>query len=139
MTDQGIITGNAAELLRSRQQLGAETVRILADVDVKHSAPLAHLSLAAEAEDLVERSMADGLIVTGRGTGHAAIAADLRAVSAAAKGSPVFVGSGVTPESAREWLGVAGGMIVGTSLKVGGELGAPVDPARVRRLVAAVQ
>ena len=42
VTDQGLLEGIAHDLLRDRSTLGArESVRIFADVDVKHSAPLA--------------------------------------------------------------------------------------------------
>src|SRR5690606_13240725 len=41
VTDQGIVQGIAHDLLRERRWLGAESVKILADVNVKHSAPLA--------------------------------------------------------------------------------------------------
>jgi predicted TIM-barrel enzyme len=45
VTDQGIIEGVAAELLRARRAFGAQDVKIIADVDVKHSAPLGESSL----------------------------------------------------------------------------------------------
>jgi len=51
---------------------------------------------------------------------------------------PLLVGSGVTPETAAELLSVADALIVGTALKRDGDVNAPVDPERVRRLVAAV-
>src|SRR5437763_1037242 len=39
LTDQGLITGRAAETLRLRKQLGGEHVQIFADVLVKHAVP----------------------------------------------------------------------------------------------------
>ena len=138
LTDQGIIQGIAFELLRERRRLGASAVKILADVDVKHSAPLAPRPLADEAADLVERALADGLIVPGRATGQAAALADLGEVKAAAAGRPVFVGSGVTAQSVAELAKLADGLIVGSWLKVDGSAANPVDPRRVRELVVAV-
>src|SRR5215212_5479938 len=41
LADQGIIQGIAHDLLRERAMLNAHRVKIFADVDVKHSAPLA--------------------------------------------------------------------------------------------------
>ena len=41
VTDQGLIQGIAHELLRKRQALNSGQIQIFADVDVKHSAPLA--------------------------------------------------------------------------------------------------
>jgi predicted TIM-barrel enzyme len=45
VTDQGIVEGIAHELLRDRSLLDAERIRILADVNVKHSAPLGTVAL----------------------------------------------------------------------------------------------
>ncbi len=137
LTDQGVIQGIAYELLRERRRFGAGDVKILADVDAKHSAPLAPRPLAEEAADLVERALADGLIVTGPATGHAAALADLREVKQAAPGRPAFVGSGITAQNIADVARVADGLIVGSWLKVDGRVSNPVDPARVRALVTA--
>jgi membrane complex biogenesis BtpA family protein len=139
VTDQGVIEGRAAETVRARQALGAK-VAILADVDVKHAAPLGpRRPLGALAEEAVGRGHADGLIVSGSGTGAPTALADLRAVKAACPEVLLLIGSGLTLESAPEALSVADGAIVGTALKVGGALSAPVDLARVQALVAAVR
>src|SRR5689334_14158962 len=71
VTDQGVIQGIAHELLRDRAILGmgAESIRIFADVDVKHSAPLASRPIQDEVDDLLERALADAVIVSGAGTG----------------------------------------------------------------------
>ena len=139
VTDQGMLTGRAAETLRVRQALGA-TVAILADVDVKHAAPLGPPRPLGElAEETAHRGMADGLIVSGSGTGAPTAPADLRAVRAACPQTPIFVGSGLTVDTASEALAIADGAIVGTALKQGGDVRAPVDIARVRALVAAAR
>src|SRR5215208_1528080 len=67
VADQGLIQGIAHDLLRERTLLAAHDVKILADVDVKHSAPLAPRELADEVDDTVERGLADGVIVSGAG------------------------------------------------------------------------
>jgi hypothetical protein len=144
VTDQGVIEGQAHETLRLRDRLDAEDVTILADVDVKHSAPLAADDFDAEAvAEGVERGLADGLIVSGVGTGHAVDLAHLREVVARRDrldtGVPVLVGSGVTSDSVGEILDVADGVIVGTALKEDGVTTNPVDEARVRDLVGAAR
>src|SRR5690606_18874187 len=48
VTDQGVVEGDAAELLRLRQTLGRPDLEIWADVAVKHSAPLAPRDLGDE-------------------------------------------------------------------------------------------
>jgi membrane complex biogenesis BtpA family protein len=134
VTDQGVVQGVAHEVARLRAQLGAN-VAVWADVDVKHSAALAERPLAAEVHDLLERGLADAVIVSGEGTGHAVDGAKLAAVRAAAGERPVLVGSGATVASVAELLRVADGAIVGSALKP--TLDAPIELERVRALVQA--
>lgn len=136
VTDQGLVHGIAHELLRARRRLGAEHVAILADVAVKHSAPLADYPAHQEAEDMVMRGGADALVVSGSGTGKPVDSAAIEALRAAAGDTPVIVGSGVTAESALEAAGRADALIVGTALK--GREGR-VDADRVRAVAEAMR
>jgi len=141
VADQGVLQGIAHDLLRARAALGAAgaAVRILADVDVKHSAALAARPMADEVEDTLHRGLADCLVVSGAGTGKATDAGKVRAVKAAAGEAPVLVGSGVTAATVAELLAIADGVIVGTALKRGGVAGNAVDVRRVRELVRAAR
>lgn len=139
LTDQGIVQGVAHELLRERRSLGAENVRILADVNVKHSAPLAPYDLSQGVRDVLERGGADAVVVSGTGTGAAVDLAELKEVRAASQGAPVLVGSGVTAETAARTLEDADGLIVGTAFQRDGWSAAPVEPARVRELIRAAR
>lgn len=136
--DQGWIEGKAADTLRLRARI-APDVAILADVLVKHAVPPAGTRLESAARDAVERGLADGLIVSGAATGSPTSLDEVRAVQAAVPETPVLVGSGVTAETVRAALATADGVIVGSALEEGGMAGAPVDPERVRRLVAAAR
>ena len=70
LTDQGLIEGQAAETLRMRENLGSD-VAILADVGVKHATPFdENWTLEQEAKDAWFRGLADGLIISGGGTGR---------------------------------------------------------------------
>jgi membrane complex biogenesis BtpA family protein len=138
VADQGLIQGIAHELLRERAMLGAnESIRIFADVDVKHSAPLASRPLDDEVDDLLERALADAVIVSGAGTGKATDPAKVAAVKQATRGRvPVFAGSGVSAQTISAFLPHADGFIVGTALKQGGVSSNPVDAGRVKDLLA---
>ena len=116
VTDQGIIEGDAANVLRDRAMLRADHVQIWADVDVKHSAPLAKRPMAEEIADTLHRGRASALIVSGGGTGQATDADHVRDVVEASGTAPVFIGSGATAETVGDFPGAAG-FIVGTSLK----------------------
>ncbi len=135
-TDQGVIEGRAAETLRKRASLGGSgNVDIWADVHVKHGKSLSHVSITDEAEDAVERGLADALIVSGRATGASASVDEVRLVKALDLRAPVLVGSGVTEANVSDYLEVADGVIVGTSLKEGGRTTSPIDPERARRFM----
>jgi membrane complex biogenesis BtpA family protein len=136
VTDQGVIPGAAAALLRERARLGAEDVAILADVHVKHGRPLAGGDVAEAAQDAVERGLADAVLVTGARTGGGADLAEVRAVKHAVGDRPVLVASGVTPETVAETLDAADGVIVATSLH--GPDGR-IEPSRVQAFVAAAR
>ncbi len=130
LTDQGIIAGIAHDLLRDRAALRAEHVAILADVDVKHSAPLSLRPMADEAQDLVHRGLADGLIVSGNATGAAPEPRHLQLVRQAVPGMPVLVGSGATAQNVAAFL-PSDGFIVGTAFKQQGDVNYSVDRQRV--------
>ncbi len=134
VTDQGLLQGRAAEVVRERRTL-APQARILADVRVKHAVPLAERPLADEVADLVERGGADALVVSGPRTGEPVDIERLRAVAAAASGRPVLIGSGATAATVRDLLVHADGVIVGTALKRRHHL----DPERVAAFVAAAR
>ena len=138
LTDQGIVEGIAHDLLRDRARLLASGVRILADVNVKHSAPLAVRPLADEVDDLLSRGGADGLIVSGSATGKAVELAELDEVRHAVQGrAPIFLGSGVNAKNIATLLSRADAVIVGSSLKESGRAENAVELKRVRELVQA--
>lgn len=139
VTDQGVVQGRAREVQRLRRRL-APDVRVMADVQVKHSAAVGEpRPLAAEVEEAVGRGLADAIVVTGSATGRPPTPERLRRAAGAAGEAPVLAGSGVTAESAEELLAHARGVVVGTALEEGGRTGAPVSEERVRAFVAAVR
>ncbi|PSP79663.1 phosphorybosylanthranilate isomerase [Halobacteriales archaeon QS_1_68_20] len=135
-TDQGVVEGRAHETMRLRERLDTD-VAVFTDVAVKHSAPVADRPLGEEFREVVERGLADAVVVSGPSTGEAAAEADLaRAAELGAEaGVPVFVGSGVTRDTVETVVECADGAIVGTALKEDGETTNPVDEERVRALV----
>lgn len=138
VADQGLIHGIAHDLLRERAMLGAD-VKILADIDVKHSAPLAPRPIAEEVSDTLERGMADALIVSGTGTGRPTDPSHVVVAKKAAGSAPVFVGSGISAGTVRQYFPHADGFIVGSSLKRDGDVRGPIDAERVRALMSAVR
>lgn len=135
VTDQGLIQGEAARLAAYRKQLGWRG-KLLADFMVKHAAPLAPFDVATGARDLAERSGADGMVVSGNRTGEAVDVEFFDAVRAAVGGFPIWIGSGLAESNVAALWPRCDGAIVGTSIKRGGKVHAPVDVVRVKRLRA---
>jgi len=139
VTDQGIIQGIAHDLLRERAILGAaDSIKILADVDVKHSAPLARRELADEVDDTIERGLADAVIVSGAGTGKPTDPKHVQQVKRAAGGTPVLIGSGVSIKTISQLAPHCDGFIVGTAFKRDGVATNPVEVENVRAFMKAV-
>ena len=129
--------GCAADLLRRRKELGAEHIKLFADVDKKHSVPFPGLDLETHIE-WTEFYRADALIVSGRMTGSAPSVEKVRQAKAMAT-RPILMGSGTTAKNVADFLEYADGAIVGSSLKVDGVGENPVDVERVRRYMEAVK
>jgi predicted TIM-barrel enzyme len=124
--------------MRRRKDLGAEHIKILADVDKKHSVRFPGIDLATHVE-WTRFSGADALIVSGRMTGDAPDLDKVRDAKRLAGERPLLIGSGAAEDNIAAFLGVADGVIVGSSLKEGGLCENPVDVERVRRFVAAAR
>jgi uncharacterized protein len=135
VTDQGLIEGRADAVQALIRRLDAP-IAVWADVDVKHATPLSRRPIGELAEDAVERGLAGAVIVSGAGTGRPTNLADLQAVRAVLPRTPIYIGSGATEQTLPSLLAVADGAIIGTAAKVDGIVANPVDPNRVRLLVA---
>jgi len=138
LTDQGIIEGNAYETVRYRERI-CPAASIFADVHVKHAVPLGDFEIEDSAHDTLDRGLADALIISGTGTGVAADITDVERVRRACPKAKILLGSGINIDNVREFLQYADGVIVGTSLKIGGKLFNPVDSKRVAALVKATR
>jgi len=129
--------GCAAELLRWRKNLGAEHIKLFADVDKKHSVAFPGIDLATHIE-WTEFYLADALIVSGKMTGAAPELEKVRRARELAT-RPILMGSGTTADNVAQFLQYADGAIVGTALKVDGIAENPVDVERVKRYMEAVR
>ncbi|MBD3188331.1 BtpA/SgcQ family protein [Candidatus Bathyarchaeota archaeon] len=145
LTDQGLIQGKAHETLRYRRNIGANEVKILADVHVKHATPLVERELHQESLELVKRGGADGLIFTGPMTGISPRMSTFECIpriKLEIPKIPLFLGSGVNHDNILQIFDIVGnsidGMIIGTAFKEGGKVSRPVERERVKSLMALV-
>ena len=135
VANEGILDGVAGAAMRYRRALGAQGVRIFADAHVKHGAhAIVQDRPIAELVRDVEFFGADAVIATGQRTGHTADLGYISGIRAAAT-LPTLVGSGVTLDNVEAILAIVDGVIVASSLKVGGGWWNPVDPERAKQFV----
>ena len=132
---------SAGDAFRYRREVGAESCRLIFNINAEFAAPMAPRPLPDVARSVVFSSMPDALCVSGPITGQPADASGLAEVAQAVTGSgvPVLVNTGLRASNAAELLRFADGAIVGSSLKPDGVTWNPVDPARVRELMDVVR
>ena len=138
VADEGLIEASAGALLRYRRAMGAEHIRVFADIKKKHSA-----HAITKDVDIVETAKAaeffavDGVIVSGVATGQPTDPIEVNAVGSAVS-VPTLVGSGVTAENIYDYHS-ADALIVGSSIKQDGLWMNPIDIDRARALVRAFE
>jgi membrane complex biogenesis BtpA family protein len=139
VANEGLMDGPAGEAMRYRAWLRAKSVRVFADVHVKHGA---HAITGDRTIQELARDNeffdADAAIATGQRTGDSATMEELQTI-AAGTALPVIVGSGVTPENVGDIFTVADAVIVASYLKRDGVWWNPVDPERMNVFMQAVK
>ena len=135
VTDQGIIEGEAADVLRYRREINAEGVEIWADVNVKHASPLVSRPIEDEIIENLERAGASKIILTGSMTGKKVDTNVLENVSLLISREKIVIGSGITPDNISEFKDLAKNLIVGSSLKKDNIISNPIDKDKVKKLV----
>lgn len=129
----GLALRRPHEILRYRKFLDP-SIKIFADVHIKHSAPLVDRPIEDSAYDAAY-FLADAVIISGRHTGFPTSVEDVKKVKSIVKDVPVLIGSGTNLENVGELLNYADGAIIGTAFKVNGISENPVDADRTRALM----
>ncbi|MAA79227.1 MAG: phosphorybosylanthranilate isomerase, partial [Deltaproteobacteria bacterium] len=124
-TDQGLIQGNAYNSLMYRKQLGVNT-RIAADILVKHAHPAGTNDLSVLAKDSTLRGGADVVILTGARTGTTTSVEELHLLRSILPQTPIWIGSGITPQNILSYKEHAKGVIIGSYLHEDGNLDKPL-------------
>ena len=137
VADEGIIQSSAAELLRYRRMIGADSVQIWTDVKKKHSSHAITSDVdIGEMAHAVEFMRGAVVIVTGAVTGDAPQSSDVLAVKKKTR-LPVYLGSGVTAKNLKSFFATADGFIVGSEFKQDGHWARGVEARRVEKFMAA--
>lgn len=137
-SDMGLWAPNAGKLARFRAQIGADDIRVFYNVVPEFASPLGSRTAVQRAQSAVVSSLADVILVSGRMAGAEADLSVIKDIKGSVE-APVFVNTGVKHSNVKDYLSVADGAIVGSSLKVDGYTWNPVDPERARLFMEQVK
>jgi len=139
-SDMGLWNTNAAHLLRERRRLGADNVHVLMNVTPEFASPIGSRGVAQVARSAVVSSLADAILVSGPMAGSEPELSRLQEAKDAVKSEvPVLVNTGAKETNVGEFLTVADGVIVGSSLKRDGVFWNAVERERVERFMEAAR
>jgi hypothetical protein len=140
VADEGLMpSASAGPLLRYRRELGAEHIKIFADIKKKHAAHALTADIeVAEAARSAAFCGADAVVITGTSTGQPTSIDDVRQAGAAVE-LPLAIGSGLNPDLLPQLWESADIFIVGSFLKKEGLWHMPPDPDRIAALMRTVK
>ncbi len=139
-SDMGVWAPDAAALYRYRSLIDAQNVRVFANVTPEFASPLGNRSVGQRARSAVVSSLVDAILIAGPMAGSEPDMRLIREAKAAVGDSvPVLLNTGARVDNIAEFLTVADGVIVGSSLKVAGHTWNPVDPERVKAFMDEVR
>ncbi len=121
ISNAGIVEASGPKALRYRHAIGGDKIRILGDVLVKHGSHFitSDRGIKEQAHD-VEAFKGDAVIITGGATGEKPSLSDIEAVKSSVD-LPVFVGSGINKDNAKDYFKIIDGAIVGSEFKEEGK------------------
>ncbi len=139
-SDMGLWSPDGAALFRLRRHIGADQVRIFANITPEFASALGTRTVGQRARSAVVSSVVDALLISGLMAGAEPDVEALReAKEAVGPDFPVLLNTGAKADNISTFLKVADGVIVGSSLKVGGHTWNPVDGARAKAFMDAVR
>lgn len=136
-SDSGFLKPNLGELAGYRHHIGAHDVALFTNITPEFAKSMADRTIAERARGAAFLGV-DAILISGPAAGVTASMVELREAKQAVPEVPVLANTGVTHDNVVEMLRLGDGVIVGTSLKVGGITWNPVDRDRARRMVELV-
>ena len=138
-SDFGVWNTDVGNAARHRRRVDAEGVRLLYNIVPEAAKYLADRDLAQLTRSTVFNGAPDGLCVSGLTAGAGTDTSALKVVKEHAGNVPVFVNTGVKPETIAESLEFADAAIVGTWFKENGVFENDVQSGRVDELMSVVR
>ncbi len=130
-SDFGLWNTNCGEIIRHRQSLHADDVRLLFNIVPEAASYLGGRTPADIARSTVFNAQPDALCVSGMTAGVETSVSTLQQVKEAVPDTILFANTGVKLENVAEQLSAADGAVVGSTFKTDGYIWSPVDKSRV--------
>ncbi len=134
-SDFGLWDTNCGEVVRSRNMLGGENIRLLFNIYPEASTYLGNRDIADIAKTTVFNTHPDVLCVSGRTAGAETSPKLLQSVTEVVPDVPVFANTGVNLENVEQQLQIADGVVIGTAFKRNGDFFELVDREKVSRFM----
>lgn len=138
-SDFGLWNTDVGRAARHRTRVSATDVKLLYNIVSEAATYLGGRDLAQMTRSTVFNGVPDGLCVSGLTAGAATDTPTLKIVKEFAGDTPVFVNTGVRPDTVVESLKYADGAIVGTWFKKDGKFENDAESARVAELMEVVR
>ena len=138
-SDFGLWNTNCGEVVRHRQSLHGEGIRLLFNIVPEAATYLADRDPAEIARSTVFNANPDALCVSGIIAGDETSSDVLKRVKEAVPQTLVFANTGVNLENVEEQLAIADGAVVGTTFKYSGHTWNDVEPDRVKAFMQKVK
>lgn len=135
-SDFGMWNTNVGRTARHRVAVSGSDVKLLFNIVPEAAAYVADRDLAQLTRSTVFNCVPDGLCVSGLTAGAPTDTSTLKTVKEHASDVPVFVNTGVRPDTLVESMQFADAAIVGTFFKKDGRFENDADVARVRDLMS---
>jgi uncharacterized protein len=132
-SDMGLWNTNAAEMLRYRHNICADSIKVFYNVTPEFASFLGVRTVGQRAKSALVSSLGDAILVSGMTAGTEPKLDTLQEVKGAIGDmAPLLLNTGAKPENISQFLKVVDGVIVGSSLKQDGYTWNPVDERRVK-------
>jgi uncharacterized protein len=139
-SDMGLWSPDAASLLRRRRGLHADDLAIFMNVTPEFASSGGRRSPTEVARSVAVSSLPDAILISGPMAGAEPSLTTISDVRRAVPTDvPVLLNTGARADNISDFLRVADGCIVGSSLKVDGYTWNPVDPGRAASFVRAAR
>ena len=135
--DLGLYKTDIEALLAYRRKIGAQHVKLFANLVPEFSFSLDERPLTLRAKTVSKSALIDGICVSGVMAGINAELDQLKEVKQAVGDFTVIANTGVNAENIRDILNIVDGCFVATSVKADSESGKKVDPQKVKNLMKA--